>query len=194
MDCYNVSSAKELRRSMLSMDSTGNGSLTIKDATTYSRVGFRGKGAEAFLISQGMPIPNNVNQTCLDQSGVMVLRLSQTEFWIIGINNDHDSLIHSLEVSANNVHNLYRLYCQHSHALLLLQGDNIPLMLAKLCGVDLSNNAFGTGSIAQTSVARVNAIVAYEKIQADNLYLVLCDIAYSQFMWDALEDASSEFK
>jgi len=66
-------------------------------------------------------------------------------------------------------------------------------MFAKICGVDLSEGAFSVTSIAQTSVARTNAIVVRQDKNGEEVFLLLSDLASSQYLWDAISDASSEF-
>lgn len=53
----------------------------------------------------------------------------------------------------------YLLPRQDSHAWMMLTGDYVSAIMAKLCGVDLSSEEFKPGQIVQTSVARINAIV-----------------------------------
>jgi sarcosine oxidase subunit gamma len=61
--------------------------------------------------------------------------------------------------------------------------------MAKLCGMDLRPKRFPAGSIAQTSVARLNAIVI---AQAGGFYL-LADSAAAEYFWACLTDAMAEF-
>ena len=50
------------------------------------------------------------------------------------------------------------LYCQHSHAWLMLSGEPKAAMMAKLCGVDLGDGAFPLGQVAQTQMAQVGQL------------------------------------
>lgn len=195
MNFFNVSSAIELRQSMLNtaVSEPSESSIKMHDATVFSRVGFRGKGVEGFLVSQGLPIPHKPNQSELSESGALILRLSMSEFWIIDTDNSHYALIQALELASQGVSGVYRLYCQHSHSLFLVKGNELPKMFAKVCGVDLSNSAFIVAYIAQTSVARVNAIVVRQILNGEEVFLLLSDLASSQFLWDAIDDARAEF-
>jgi sarcosine oxidase subunit gamma len=65
--------------------------------------------------------------------------------------------------------------------------------MAKLCGVDLRAEAFPPGSVAQTSAARVNVIVAnLPQGELPGLH-ILCDRASAHYFWGALLDAMQEF-
>ncbi|WP_438465142.1 sarcosine oxidase subunit gamma [Marinomonas sp. PE14-40] len=195
MNFYNLSSAVELRRSQLVVGSPEliNSNISMHDHTLFSRVGFRGKGVESFLREQGINVPAVPNQSVVTAAGVLVLRLSNTEFWVIDTDKSQHEFIEALELASKGVANVYRLYCQHSHGCFLVRGENTSNMFAKVCGVDLSEKAFECASIAQTSVARVNAIIAKQLISGEEGYLVLSDIAGTQHLWNAIADASAEF-
>ena len=195
MNVYDLSSAPELRQSKLNLGESpvANTAIKMLDATTFSRVGFRGKGVSAFLIEQGFVVPSSPNQSVLNDSGILILRLSQTEFWLVDIENSQHGLIQGVELASNKVSDVYRLYCQHSHSCFVLVGDDIPNMFAKVCGVDLSDQSFAVSNIAQTSVARINSIVVRQDIKDVDTYLMFSDLASAQSLWDAIADACEEF-
>ncbi|MCZ2720114.1 sarcosine oxidase subunit gamma [Marinomonas sp. 15G1-11] len=197
MDFYNLSSAKSSRSSLLSLNKVdrSHSKLEVQDCTVYSRVGFRGVGAEAFLESNGLPIPKLPNQSLSYKNGLIILRLSKSEFWVVDTANKHHALIEALELSSKEAINVYRLYCQHSHGCFLITGDAdlTVKMFSKVCSVDLSQGVFALGSIAQTSVARTNAIVTKQSMDGVVFTLLLADVASTQYLWEAIEDAASEF-
>lgn len=196
MSFYNLSSAIESRRSMLevemAMPTAAN--LVMKDNSVFSRVGFRGKGVEGFLTERGYLVPAKPNQSVLNESGLLVLRLSQSEFWLIDSTNDNHEAIYELEIASQNLSAVYRLYCQHSHACFAIKGENVGLMFAKICGVDLRDETFAVNAIAQTSVARTNAIIVRQIISGEEVFILLADMASSVYLWHAIDDAITEFK
>ena len=66
-------------------------------------------------------------------------------------------------------------------------------MLAKLCGIDLREGAFADMRVAQTSVARLNAIVIRQDIADTSSIDLLTDSASATYFWDCLLDAGREF-
>ena len=66
-------------------------------------------------------------------------------------------------------------------------------MFAKLCGVDLAVQSFPNGSVAQTSVARLSAIVIRHDIGNAVAFSILADSASAEYLWDCLIDAMDEF-
>jgi sarcosine oxidase, subunit gamma len=74
-----------------------------------------------------------------------------------------------------------------------ITGSNVPEMMAKMCGIDLRPHRFATGAIAQTSVARMNAIlIRSDRGQVYGLDMV-ADSASAVYMWSCLTDAMTEF-
>lgn len=65
--------------------------------------------------------------------------------------------------------------------------------MAKLCAVDLSAEAFAAGQIAQTSVARINAVVMNVSDAQARKFNLLCDRASALYLWNVLLDAIAEF-
>jgi len=196
MTAFLITSTPELRKTpVLSNLGEQNSQVTIQDKTVSSRIGFRGPGAEAFLVSQDIMTPEQPNQALRMASGLLVMRLSKTEFWLLDLTDQHTQMFVNLELKALKQEQVYRLYCQHSHSMFQVTGDATAQMFAKLCGVDLSHAVFTTGCIAQTSVARVNAIVVNVSLSdtQSNEYLLLSDVSSSQHLWDALLDAAQEF-
>ena len=74
-----------------------------------------------------------------------------------------------------------------------LTGASATDCLAKVCGVDLRESAFPPGSVAQTSVARLNAVIVRVDAVAAPLFHLLGDSASAEYAWTSLLDAMQEF-
>ena len=66
-------------------------------------------------------------------------------------------------------------------------------MFATLCAVDLSNSAFADGDIAQTSLARISAVIIRSDEAQQARFLVLADSASAQYLWDCLIETIADF-
>jgi sarcosine oxidase subunit gamma len=166
---------------------------SLLDLSLVSRTGFRGDNAEKHLQNIGLPVPAKPNQSSIGDNGELILRLSQKEFWVLyGVTIEDDSFIkaNQLELPTENC---YSLFCQDSHAWFMLKGPYLADIMAKLCGVDLRDDVFPLGTIVQTSVARVNAIVVSHEVNSVPVFSLLSDSASSEYLWDALLDAMQEF-
>jgi sarcosine oxidase subunit gamma len=65
-------------------------------------------------------------------------------------------------------------------------------MFSKICGVDLRTHKFAQGQIAQTSVAKINAVVVRHDLGTTPCFYIFSDIASTEFLWDCLLDAMEE--
>jgi sarcosine oxidase subunit gamma len=165
----------------------------LLDVSVLSRVGFRGNNAPAHLEQAGLPLPVSPNMASVADSGELVLRLSQKEFWVLSGPMVEDAGLNKLAEQALPEADCYPLFCQDSHAWLMLTGEHLADIMAKICGVDLRDDVFPMGSIAQTSVARVNAIVVSHMVNSVPVFSILSDSASAEYLWTALLDAMQEF-
>lgn len=166
----------------------------LADLTDLPRVGFRGAHSAEYLRSRGFVLPDAPNRAVIQADGSQVARLSQTEYLLLGSPEDQGQRMADEEARWELDHQAnYLLPRQDSHACFQLTGDHLSEVLAKLCGVDLSPQAFGPGAVAQTSAARINVIVINSgTVQQTSLH-ILCDRASREYFREALEDAMQEY-
>lgn len=166
----------------------------LADLTDLPRVGFRGAHSAEYLRSRGFVLPDAPNRAVIQADGSQVARLSQTEYLLLGSPEDHGQRMADEEARWELDHQAnYLLPRQDSHACFQLTGDHLCEVLAKLCGVDLSPQAFDPGAVAQTSAARINVIVINSgTVQQARLH-ILCDRASQEYFRGTLEDAMQEY-
>lgn len=169
-------------------------SCGLIDLTNLPRVGFRGTDTAEYLSELGFELPQIPNRVIQQQDGGYIARLSATEYLLIGSLHTFGQRITSLEQGwMMDDHLNYLLPRQDSHALFQLSGSYLALIMAKLCAVDLSEQAFTTGQVVQTSVARINAIVMNISDATSAKFNILCDRTMALYFWDVLSDAMQEF-
>lgn len=169
-------------------------SHALVDLTDRPRVGFRGADARAYLEGHGFDVPQNPNHAVQQADGSVVAALSSTEYLILGGAQDGGARIALQENNwALSTRANYLLPRQDSHAWLMLAGPRVPDVMAKVCGVDLRPRHFAVGSVAQTSVARVNAIVIHAQKNTESVFHVLFDRCSLAYFREALVDALQEF-
>ena len=169
----------------------GPGELLLRDLTLARRDGMRGAGAREWLLSQGHALSDAPNQIVANGESGFVMSLSHREFWLLQPNSEASSGRPASEAVAAAV---WPLYCQHSHAWLQLAGEPRAEVMAKLCGVDLSEAAFPLGSVAQTQAARVSVIIAAHQNENDQpVFSMFVDQSLARYLWKAIEDAMAEF-
>jgi heterotetrameric sarcosine oxidase gamma subunit len=81
----------------------------------------------------------------------------------------------------------------HGRALLRLNGSRAPELLAKLCGIDLSEAVTPNQSALRTSVAKLTTELVRDDRDGVRSYLLSCDRSYGAYLFEALLDAGREF-
>ncbi|WP_221796417.1 sarcosine oxidase subunit gamma [Oceanobacter mangrovi] len=166
----------------------------VVELTMLPRTGFRGNATAEWLAGQEYPIPVRPNLAAACAEGNWVLRLSQREYWLLANPNDLGKAISELPTSMTETPaGCYPLFCMDSHAWLMLTGEHVGEVLSKLSAVDMREQHFPLGSIAQTSIARVNAVMVRQQINGLPAISILCDVASSDYLWTVLMDAVQEF-
>ena len=169
----------------------GPAGLRLSDLTLAHLEGARGAGAREWLLSQGHSLPDAPNQIVTSGESGFVMSLSHREFWLLQPVSEASSDRPASEAVAAGV---WPLYCQHSHAWLQLAGEPRAEVMAKLCGVDLSDAAFPLGSVAQTQAARVSVIIAAHQNENDQpVFSIFVDQSLARYLWQAMEDAMGEW-
>ncbi|WP_249677886.1 sarcosine oxidase subunit gamma [Pseudomonas abieticivorans] len=162
----------------------------LADLTDLARVGFRGTDAAQYLTGRGFSLPQAPNRAVTQADGSHIARLSQTEYFLLGSPADQGERIADEEARWELDHHAnYLLPRQDSHAWLQLSGAAVPQVMAKLCGVDLRPEVFGSGAVAQTSAARINVIV----VNVGGAFQILFDRASHAYFVAAVQDAMLEF-
>lgn len=167
----------------------------LADLTDLPRVGFRGAYSSEYLRGRDFVLPDAPNRAVAQTDGSYVARLSQTEYLLLGSPEDQGERMADEEARWELDHHAnYLLPRQDSHACFQLTGEHLSNVMAKLCGVDLSPQAFGPGAVAQTSAARVNVIVINSGNAEQASLHLLCDRASQAYFQGALMDAMQEFQ
>jgi sarcosine oxidase subunit gamma len=169
--------------------------LELVDLSILPRWGVKGREAFAFLNKHGARIPADNNHADRQSDGSLIARLSPAEALILPLLPSGQSILaQSIEsVPPEGQGACYPVPRRDSHCWFIVVGDAAPRMFAKLCGVDLAADQFAKGSVAQTSVARLSAIVIRQDINAGLGFSILADSASAEYLWDCLVDAMTEF-
>jgi len=178
--------------------------LALADLSVMPHAGFKGKGTAEWLTAQGLNIGPDSNKAYAQAGGELAARLAPTEIFLLDSLAGTGGLMSRLNAAwawaetAPRPQQGYPLPRQDSHGWFMLAGEFAPEMFSKMCGVDLRRDRFAEGTIAQTSVAKMSAII----IRADRkgkdgrahaAYHVLADLASAEYLWSCLMDAGQEF-
>ena len=172
--------------------------LSVCDLSMLPRTGFKGQGAPSWIEAQNLILPAQANTAVQQSSGSLVAKLSDQEILVLsdifGQSKDVLHLSEKAEIDHNNHDKqVYSLPRADSHCWLAVTGTLAAEMFSKICGVDLRTHKFASGDIAQTSVAKTNAVVIRHDLGSTPVFYILSDISGVEFLWDCLLDAMTEY-
>ena len=81
----------------------------------------------------------------------------------------------------------------HGRALMRITGAKTVDLLAKVCGIDLSEEVTPDGAAFRSSVAKLVTDVVRDDRDGERSYLLHCERSSGQYLFDALIDAGDEF-
>lgn len=173
--------------------------LGLADLSPLARTGFKGAGTVDWLEGQGVKVPAENNLAARQEGGALAARLAPAEVLILGAAGADEGLPARLE-EAWQGESLpperprgFPVPRRDSHACFIVAGEKAPVMFAKLCAVDLRLDKFPDLAVAQTSIARLSAIVIRCDREGTPAFHLLADSASAEYLWDCLIDAMEEF-
>lgn len=167
--------------------------LGIADLTALPRAGYKGWDMAGWTASQGVDLPDP-NQARPQSDGTLACRLSGGELLLLSDDGAASATIDKLADAWTMEDAVcYPVPRSDTNARIAITGASVPHMMAKMCGIDLRAHRFENHRIAQTSVARMNAIlIRNDRGDTYALDMVL-DSASIVYMWECLTDAMAEF-
>ncbi|MEM8501089.1 MAG: sarcosine oxidase [Pseudomonadota bacterium] len=170
-------------------------SLALCDLSALSRWGCKGAGAPAWIESLSLELPLQANKSVLQSNGGLLARLSMEECLLLDNTVSNSEWPNAIEGQCADEYpeRVYSLPRADSHCCFALVGEHSSDTLAKVCGVDLRLAKFANYDVAQTSVARVNAIVIRADQKDTPSFYILSDLSSAEFLWTCLIDAMQEF-
>ena len=169
--------------------------LAIADCTALPRTGYKGPRALDWLRGQGVAIGDQDNMSYGQPDGGLAARLAPSEALILGPLSGEAGLCARLDGTWSIAlrSGAYRVPRADTNCWFRVCGAEAPVMFAKVCGIDLRPGKFAPGAIAQTSVAKLTAIIIRADLGDIPTYHLLTDSASAEFMWSSLTDAMTEF-
>lgn len=177
-------------------ETEARGDLGIADLSPLPRLGFKGRDTVAAMQARGIVLEAEPNRAFRQPDGGLCLVLGPGEVFLLGTLDAADATLKALERlwRIEDAERTYLLPRRDSHAWLAVTGPAAPELFAKLCAVDLRPARFADLAVAQTSVARLNAIVTRADRHGQPVYHLLADSASSAYLLDCLLDAATEFR
>ena len=166
------------------------GTLGLCDLSTLPRWGVTGRDATAWLADAGFDVPGSANRAVRQADGGLLARLSDNEYLLLatGLLTDANvagGIPDPGDAAAASVYGLPR---QDSHSWFAISGSRAQALLATVCGVDLRDAAFGDSAVAQTSIARVSAVLLRADLGDTPCFFVLGSSTSAEYLWEALAE------
>jgi sarcosine oxidase, subunit gamma len=176
-------------------DAAPSGGIAIVDLSPLPRLGFKGRGTIPAMQSRGISVEATPNRAFRQPDGGLCLVLAPGEVILLSNLAGDGERLAQLESGwrIEDEERTYPLPRRDSHAWLAVAGQAAPEMFAKLCAIDLRRDKFPDLAIAQTSIAKMSAILTRGDIGADPVFHLLVDSAAALYFCDCLLDASDEF-
>ena len=181
----------------------GAGAVTgvlLCDLSPLSRLGLKGRSIAAVLESARITLPAKVNEASKQRDGSLCLRIAENEVLLLSaMASDGVADFRALPkvLAEHDKRSCWVVPYMDSFCWLALAGVGVGEMFAKLCAVDLREGVFAPLMIAQTSVARLGAVIVRAPASSKGampLFHILCDNASSGYLWDCLEEAMGEYR
>lgn len=168
--------------------------LGICDLSLLPREGIIGPESTAWLATNNYEVPPRPNTASTQANGDLMARLSEQEYLCLRVS----ALANSMKAAQvlwpeGQERHVFAAPRADSHCLFAVTGAHAAEMFSTLCGVDLRAHKFADGNVAQTSVARVNAIVVRHELLRTNNFFVLTATSAAEYLWQCLIDASDKF-
>ena len=169
--------------------------LAITDLSPLPRLGFKGRETISAMQKRGIKVEATPNRAFRQPDGGLCLVLAASEVILLSPLAGDNGRLQALHDSwrLDDAERTYPLLRSDSHAWFVVSGAKAPEMFAKICGIDLRLAKFADLSIAQTSVAKISAIVTRADIRDTPAFHILADSASALYFFDCLIDAAQEF-
>lgn len=169
--------------------------LALCDVSAAARAGYKGWAAIDWLREQGCEIGEACNRAYAQDDGTLIARLAEGEALLLAPPGRSGARFSRLAAAwaASRPPGCYPVPRADDNAAFVIAGARAAAMLAKLCAVDLRAAKFAPLAVAQTQLARLNAIVLRADLGEVHAFHLLFDSASAGYLFGCLVDAMAEF-
>ncbi len=157
--------------------------------TNWCHLHVRGIGAEA-VIAEALNVPQVTIGAVQSVSDEILIRLRRDEFVLLTTDlkmalerlgaKPATSLVTTTDIT-------------HGRAVICLCGPQAASVLPKLCALDFASTKFPDRSAAQTSLAKVRALIIRMDAGPLLAYYLVVDRSLADYVWEVVYDAGQEW-
>ena len=162
--------------------------LRIMDCTPLAKVLVRASANGEVARTLGVPF----GRAARDEHGTLVVGSGPGEWLLLAPPGANAAVAGRVEeVQDDELVSVFD--ATHGRALMRITGARAADLLAKVCGVDLSEETTPDGAAFRSSVAKLVTDVVRDDRGGERSYLLHCERSSGQYLFDALVDAGDEF-
>jgi heterotetrameric sarcosine oxidase gamma subunit len=162
--------------------------LRIMDCTPLAKVLVRASADGEVARSLGVPF----GRAARDEHGTLVVGSGPGEWLLLAPPGAGAAVAGRVEeVPAEGLVSVFD--ATHGRALMRISGAQTLDLLAKVCGIDFSEEVTPDGAAFRSSVAKLVTDVVRDDRDRERSYLLHCERSSGQYLFDALIDAGDEF-
>ena len=165
--------------------------VTITDCTPLAKVQLRAPVAGQVAAAIGV----RFGRAARDRAGTLVVGSGPGEWLLLAAPGQAAELqagLASLEAHAPGEHVTW-VDLTHGRALIRLTGARVVAVLARICGIDLSDEITPDGAAFRTSVASVATDIVRDDVGGARSYLLHCERSSGDYLFGALLRAGADF-
>jgi heterotetrameric sarcosine oxidase gamma subunit len=165
--------------------------LTITDCTPLAKVQLRGPVTGQAAAAVGV----RFGRAARDPAGTLVVGSGPGEWLLLGAPGQAPELqsrLASIAAQATGEHVTW-VDLTHGRALVRLTGSRAVDLLARICGIDLSDDITPDGAAFRTSVASVATDIIRDDVSGTRSYLLHCERSSGDYLFSALLRAGADY-
>lgn len=162
--------------------------VTLTDVSAQGVIDIRGRTADQALKTLYDAVPGSPGSVTLTRDGALAC-LRPDQFTLLlnnGANRDALDALDGMTVTITDV--------THGRAIMRLTGEKAPSVLPKICGLNFADAAFPNLHAAQTSLAKVRALIVRSDRDSLPAYYLVVDRSLGAYVWGVVDDAAQEFR
>jgi heterotetrameric sarcosine oxidase gamma subunit len=167
------------------------GVLTLTDCTPLTKVQLRAPVDGEVAASLAVPF----GRAARDSDGTLIVGSGPGEWLLLAAPGQAGALEPMLQKATAQApgESVTWVDLTHGRALVRLDGSSAASVLAKVCGIDLSDDVTPDGSAFRTAVAALATDVVRDDRDGTPSYLLHCERSSGQYLFGALLRAGAEF-
>lgn len=160
----------------------------IMDCTPLAKVLVLASAEGEVARALGVPF----GRAARDEHGTLVVGSGPGEWLLLGPPGTSAALAGRVEKASDE--GLVSVFdATHGRALMRITGAKTVDLLAKVCGINFSEEVTPDGAALRSSVAKLVTDVVRDDRDGERSYLLHCERSSGQYLFDALIDAGDEF-